>query len=69
MKAISINELSSSPVPEEWKKLPEVIKQKPKFMCELSLSRLDGTNIVIWYYRTLANVYWKPYGNPIVIFE
>lgn len=70
MNAVNIYELSSSPAPEEWKKLPEVIKQRPrKIIMELSLSRLDGTNICLWYYRTLKDVFWHPHGDPIVVFD
>ena len=70
MKAVNIYELSSSPAPEEWKKLPEVIKQRPtKVTMEISLSRLDGTNIALWHFRTLKDVYWHPHGDPIVIFD
>ena len=70
IKALNIYQISSSPAPKEWQLLPEVAKQKPKSQAmETSLSRLDGTNIVIWYYRTLASVYWKPYGDLIIIIE
>jgi hypothetical protein len=70
VKARNIYEISSSPAPKEWQLLPEVIKQRPqKITMEVSLSRLDGTNIAIWYYRTLKDVYWRPYGDPIVVFD
>ncbi len=69
MKAVNIYKISGSPAPKDWEKLPDIVEQKPKFPCELSLSLLEGTNIVIWHYRTLKSVYWIPYGNPILVKE
>jgi len=68
MKAINFLESSSGRAPKEWEALPEVVAQRPKkFVNELSLQRFDGTDICQWHYRTMRDVFWHPYGNPILI--
>lgn len=56
-------ELSESPVRDaEIRRHPEAMKHYPKLGkkdgFETSLQKVDGLPVYIWYYRTMANVYW-----------
>ena len=66
MKAKNIYHFSSSPAPKEWEEMPEIKKQRPSPIGhEVSLQRLDGTNICMWYIR--ARVFWKPASDPFIM--
>lgn len=34
---------------------------------ESSLQQIVGTPVFQWHHRTLASVYWYPYGEPFLI--
>lgn len=68
MKAKNIYHLSSEPAPKEWTEIPEIKEKRPSPIGqEVSLQRLDGTNICIWYTRKA--VYWNPVGDPFIVTE
>jgi hypothetical protein len=67
-QAVSIYNICSGRAPKKWESYPEVAKQRPNMKnAEISLQRIDGTNIVIWNYRT--QVYWFPVGEPVLIID
>lgn len=66
--AVNLHHICSGRAPKEWESYPAVAEQKPKMKnAEISLQRIDGTNIVVWCYRT--QVFWYPKGDPILITE
>ncbi len=68
MKAKNIYQLGSSPAPKAWEGLEGIKEAMPQPIGhEVSLQRLDGTNICIWYTRT--QVYWNPASEPFIVFE
>jgi hypothetical protein len=49
-RIINLMESGSHPAPEEWKRIPEIKKQKPTPIGqEFSLQVIDGTNVCAWY--------------------
>ena len=68
MKGINLYKTGNSPAPKEWEEIPEVKAQRPGLIGqEVSLQRVDGTNVAHWHIR--SSVFWKPYGDPIFIIE
>ena len=64
--AENIYHISSSPAPKEWEEIPEIKKKRPSPIGqEVSLQRLDNTNICIWYTRKFVS--WNPASDPFVI--
>ena len=68
MKVINIYKTGSSPAPEEWEEIEEIKKERPSPIGqEVSLQRIDGTSIAIWYTR--KSIYWNPVGDPFLVEE
>ena len=52
--------ISSSPAPDEWRKIPEIKDKYPKgFGFEKSLQKIDGLNICYWMICKDDGI-WKP---------
>jgi len=68
-RGINIYRTSSAPAPKEWEDIPEVKEQRPhpSNKCEVSLQRIDGTNVCLWHTR--KHIFWNPYGEAIFIIK
>lgn len=66
MEATNLHALCSSIAPREWWMLPEIANAKPKDRnTEISLQRLDDTNICVWMIR--KSVWWMPVGDFFIV--
>lgn len=68
MKAKNLYHLGDSRAPKEWEEIDIIKKARPAPSGqEVSLQRLDGTNICLWYTRT--QVFWNPKSDFFLVEE
>lgn len=68
IKAFNIYKCGSSKAPKEWEQIPLIKLAMPSPIGqEISLQRIDGTNLCIWYTR--KSVWWNPVGDPFYVEE
>ena len=56
-----LSHYTTSPAPEEWKYIKKIRDARPQIRCEMSLQKIDGTNICVWMVND--NCHWYPYGD------